>query len=58
MYEECYVRFSCNDYDELNPENIYSHLTNNHIFKKFRKTRPASEVIDKIPENMWTLEQF
>jgi hypothetical protein len=58
MYEDCYVRFSANDYDASKPENIFSHLTNNMISKRFRKTRPSADIIDKIPDNMWTLEKF
>ena len=34
IYKECYVRFSCNDYDPRCPENLFSHLTNNSVAKK------------------------
>jgi tubulin monoglycylase TTLL3/8 len=33
MYDECYLRFSAEDYDDQRLDNVYVHLTNNSIVK-------------------------
>jgi tubulin monoglycylase TTLL3/8 len=56
FYRECYVRFSCYDYDPSDPSNVFSHLTNNMISKKVKRTEENKDMIDKVPDNMWDLE--
>ena len=56
-YKDCYVRFSGQDYDPKNIGNLFSHLTNNSIISK--QIRMADDKgFDKIPDNMWYLEQL
>jgi len=56
-YTDCYVRFSSEDYDHRRTDNLFSHLTNNAINAK--KIRMADDKnFDKIPGNMWFLEQL
>ncbi len=58
MYKECYIRFSCNDYDPRQPKNLFSHLTNNSVAKKLIERADNRKTVNKIPGNMWTLQQF
>ena len=58
IYKECYVRFSCNDYDPRCPENLFSHLTNNSVAKKLIERPDNAKMLNKIPGNMWSLAQF
>jgi hypothetical protein len=58
MYRECYIRFSCNDYDPKNSKNLFSHLTNNSVAKKCLERPDNKKMLNKIPGNMWTLSQF
>ena len=55
QYMNCYIRFSCDDYDTNNLQNKFTHLTNNMISKM--KTR---EVQDEISEkgNMYSKQEF
>ena len=57
VFKECYIRFGCNDYDPKHPSNLYSHLTNNSVAKRFDKS-DNSKAQNKIPGNMWSLSQF
>ena len=52
------MRFSCNDYDPSKPDNVFSHLTNYGISCKFRRSQSNGEILDKIPGNMWSLDQL
>jgi len=58
LYKECYMRFSCNDYDPRCPQNLFSHLTNNSVVKKAIERPDNAKVLNKIPGNMWSLNQF
>jgi len=58
MYKECYIRFSCNDYDARNYKNLFSHLTNNSVAKKCIERPDNRRMLNKIPGNMWTLAEF
>lgn len=58
IFKECYLRFSCNDYDPKNPSNLFSHLTNNSVAKKAVEGTNNAKMLNKIPGNMWSLSQF
>lgn len=58
IFKECYLRFSCNDYDPRCPENLFSHLTNNSVVKKCIERPDNFKMLNKIPGNMWSLAQF
>ena len=58
IFRECYIRFSCNDYDPRVPQNLFSHLTNNTIGKKLLERPDNQRTLNKIPGNMWSLTQF
>ena len=58
IFKECYLRFSCNDYDAKCPQNLFSHLTNNSIAKKLVERPDNIKVLNKIPGNMWSLKEF
>jgi tubulin monoglycylase TTLL3/8 len=49
FYDECYVRFTANDYNPEDFSNKFSHLTNNSI-AKYAQNFETSE----IEGNMWT----
>lgn len=55
LYKECYMRFSCNDYDPRCPQNLFSHLTNNSVAKKAIERPDNAKTLGKIPGNMWSL---
>ena len=55
IFRECYLRFSCNDYDPRVPQNLFSHLTNNTIGKKLLERPDNQKTLNKIPGNMWSL---
>ena len=50
FYEDCYIRFSAEDYDVKNLKNKYIHLCNNSI-AKYSKNDDMS-----ITGNMWNTE--
>jgi len=53
FYEECYVRFSAEEYDTHNLDNKFVHLTNNSIGKYHENQNcPTFE------QNMWGMEAF
>ena len=58
IYHECYVRFGCNDYDPSTPSNIFSHLTNNQVTIKCMRRPDNEQILNKVPDNMWSLSQF
>ena len=58
VFKECYLRFSCNDYDPRCPQNLFSHLTNNSVVKKCIERPDNQKALNKIPGNMWSLDQF
>lgn len=58
IFKECYLRFSCNDYDPRSPGNLFSHLTNNSVTKKCLERPDIAKALKKIPGNMWSLQQF
>lgn len=49
VYEECYLRFSAEEYDPKNLDNKMAHLTNNSIQKKGDNFYKSD-----IEGNMWT----
>ena len=53
IYEECYLRFSVEDYELEKLENLYIHLTNNSIAKKSEKF-----VESDISGCMWHVDTF
>lgn len=53
IYDECYLRFTAEEYDPKDLENKMSHLTNNSIQKKGENFYKSD-----IEGNMWTQEQF
>eukprot|EP01016_Furgasonia_blochmanni_P045421 TRINITY_DN6399_c0_g1_i1.p1 TRINITY_DN6399_c0_g1~~TRINITY_DN6399_c0_g1_i1.p1 ORF type:complete len:341 (+),score=84.83 TRINITY_DN6399_c0_g1_i1:63-1085(+) len=53
FYDECYVRFSAEDYDPNNVFNRFVHLTNNSVAKHSQHFYNAP-----IEGNMWTCQQF
>ena len=53
-WEEPYLRFSAENYDIENINNIYSHLTNNSIAKHSLKYNSEN----LIKEDMWDINQF
>lgn len=53
IYDECYLRFTAEEYDPKDLENKMSHLTNNSIQKKGENYNNS-----EIEENMWTQEEF
>lgn len=56
-YNQPYIRFTSQDYDKNNIQNMFSHLTNNAITSK--QIRMADDKsFDKIPGNMWYLSQM
>lgn len=52
FYNECYLRFSMDDYSLDNIHNRFIHLTNNSI-QKHNKSKKS-----KIDESMWEMSQF
>mmetsp|Transcript_30756 Transcript_30756/g.36104 ORF Transcript_30756/g.36104 Transcript_30756/m.36104 type:complete len:110 (-) Transcript_30756:31-360(-) len=56
IFNECYFRFSCNDYDPRCPQNLFSHLTNNSVAKKAIERPDNAKTLNKIPGNMWSLD--
>ena len=56
-YPDCYVRFSAHDYDPKRTDDLFSHLTNNAITAKQIRIG-GDRNFDKIPGNMWYLEQL
>ena len=58
IYKECYLRFSCNDYDPSAPANLFSHLTNNSVVKQLIERPDNAKILNKIPGNMWSLKKF
>ncbi|EGR30772.1 tubulin-tyrosine ligase family protein, putative [Ichthyophthirius multifiliis] len=54
-YTNCYVRFSCDDYDTNNLQNKFTHLTNNMI-SRLKEREEKDEIYDK--GNMYTKEEF
>lgn len=52
FYEECYIRFSAEEYDTSNLYNKFAHLTNNSIVKH------SSHFAEEIDGNMWSQDQF
>lgn len=58
VYKDCYLRFSCNDYDPRQPSNLFSHLTNNSISKKLLSRPDNYKTLNKIPGNMWHLSDL
>jgi len=50
LWDENYIRFSAEDYDENNIKNLFAHLTNNSI-AKYSDNFSTS----KIEGNMWEL---
>ena len=58
VYKECYLRFSCHDYDPRVPQNLFSHLTNQSVSKKVIERADNAKSLNKIPGNMWSLTQF
>ena len=52
-YEECYVRFSAEEYDTHNLENRFIHLTNNSIGKYHE-----NQDCPTFEQNMWKMEMF
>lgn len=53
FYDECYIRFSADEYDPQNLSNKFSHLTNNSIAKHSSKFEKS-----EIEGNMWTMSDF
>jgi hypothetical protein len=53
IYDEPYARFSAENYNADNVNNLYSHLTNNSI-AKYSKNFDNSE----IEGNMWDIQTF
>jgi len=53
FYEECYIRFSGDEYNADDLENKFVHLTNNSVVKHSKK-----EQDDRFEGNMWTMETF
>ena len=53
IYDQPYVRFSAENYNPENVNNLYSHLTNNSIAKN-SKNFDNSE----IEGNMWEIKDF
>lgn len=51
-FDECYIRFSAEEYNAANLNNRFAHLTNNSIAKH------SSQFGDEIEGNMWTMHQF
>ena len=52
FYDECYIRFTTQEYDVDNLDNELQHLTNNSIGKKYMAKH------DEIQGNMWFQEEF
>lgn len=53
IYKKCYLRFSIEDYNDENINNLFIHLTNNSISKKSNKFYNSA-----IKGCMWSVEQF
>ena len=51
-FKNCYIRFTAQDYDPTKIKNLFCHLTNNSV------NANAKSKFEKIPGNMWFLEQF
>ena len=58
IWRNCYVRFACNDYDPNCPQNLFGHLTNNSVVKQCLERPDNRKMLNKIPGNMWSLDQF
>ena len=58
IWKNCYVRFACNDYDPNCPQNLFGHLTNNSVVKQCLERPDNRKMLNKIPGNMWSLDQF
>ena len=53
IYDEPYIRFSAENYNPENVNNIYSHLTNNSIAKNSKNFEKS-----EIEGNMWEIKEF
>lgn len=50
FYNRCYLRFSCEEYDLEDTENLFVHLTNNSVVKYSKNFKEE--------DSMWHCEQF
>jgi len=53
FYEECYIRFSGDEYNTEDLENRFIHLTNNSVTK-----HQSKEEDSRFEQNMWRMETF
>ena len=58
IWRNCYFRFACYDYDPSSYQNKFSHLTNNSVVKQCIERADNRRMLNKIPGNMWSLDQF
>ena len=58
IWRNCYVRFACNDYVPDQHSNLFGHLTNNSVVKQCMERPDNRKMLNKIPGNMWSLDQF
>ena len=58
IWRDCYFRFACNDYDPASYQNKFGHLTNNSVVKQCIERADNRKMLNKIPGNMWSLDQF
>lgn len=58
FYEDSYVRFAAVDYNELDFENKYIHLTNNCVSSKMKEQEGSYKEDEFFTENLWHSDTF
>jgi len=58
LFKECYLRFSPIKFDLSKFQNLFIHLTNYSITKKYTGNQQQQQQEEEIEENMWFLKEF